>query len=89
MYETFSEIIEDSIQFFKQNWKTLITIILCYLRIFLCSGFSRSEFLMRNSTLEHTFQKENGHMISLKYFLAMGYETLNYLVISLTVYVLI
>ena len=80
---TFGEIIEDSIQFFKQNWKPLLKVLFYYLRIFLGSKYSggRIKYLLQFLQIG-----QQAHQLSaLTYFMSMLFELFNFLVITLTV----
>jgi hypothetical protein len=80
---TFSEIIEDSIQFFKQNWKPLLRSYFAICGFFCVAGLVIG-ILNEKATLEHAARGES--VFGLTYFLSIGYGLINHLVIMLTVY---
>ena len=79
---TFSEIIEDSIQFFKQNWKPLLRSYFAICGFFCATGLVVG-ILNEKATLEHATRGESA--ISITYFLAIVYDLFNYMMITLTV----
>jgi len=79
---SFGEIVDDTVQFFKQNWKPLLR---CY--FFICGFFWVTSFVVSVFNQMQTLQNvANGESVfSLTYFLAIGFEFLNYMMINLTV----
>jgi hypothetical protein len=68
---TFSEIIEDSIQFFKQNWKPLLRSYFAICGFFCVAGLVIG-VLNEKATLEHTAKGES--VFGLTYFLGLCYD---------------
>jgi len=79
---TFSEIIEDSIQFFKQNWKPLLRSYFAICGFFCVAGLVIG-VLSEKATLEHTAKGES--VFGLTYFLGLCYDMFSYMMIALTV----
>jgi hypothetical protein len=78
----FSEIIEDSIQFYKQTWKPLLT---SYLAIcgFFCAAGLLVGLVNEHAVLSRAADGESPFTFT--YFLAMVFELFNYMIITLTV----
>ena len=79
---TFSESIEDSIQFYKQNWKPLLSSYFAICGFFCASGLIIGLF-NEHSVLAHVAEGESAFTFT--YFLAMLFELFNYMVTTLTV----
>jgi len=79
---TFGEIIEDSIQFFKQNGKPLLRAYL-----FICGFFwvTSSVVSVFNQVQVFEHQAKGEPVFSLTYFLSSLYEVVNFLVVTLTI----
>lgn len=79
---TFGEIIEDSIQFFKQNWKPLLRAYL-----FICGFFWLTSLVVSifNQVQVFDHQAKGETVFSLTYFLSSIYEMISFLVITLTI----
>jgi hypothetical protein len=78
---TFSEIIEDSIQFFKQTWKPLLKAYFTICGFFLAASFIVGIFNTA-STLQHTARGES--IFTFTYFMSLLFGLLDYLLITLT-----
>lgn len=78
----FGEIIEDSIQFFKQNWKPLLRAY-----FYICGFFWVASLLVSLFNEIRTIQlvAVGGSVFTFTYFLAIMFELLSFLVITLTV----
>ena len=79
---SFGEIIEDSIQFFKQTWKPLLRSYFSICGFFWAASLIISVFNV-SATLQHQLRGES--IFSLTYFLSLAFEFLNFLMVTLTV----
>ena len=79
---SFGEIIDDSMLFFKQNWKPLLKSY-----FYICGFFWAASLLVSIVNQINTFQRIelNESKYSGTYFMAWGFEYLTFIVITLTV----
>jgi hypothetical protein len=80
-FRQFGEIIEDSIQFFKQNWKPLLKAYFTICGFFLLASLLVSVF-NQVETEQHKAAGESAFTFT--YFAALTFEFLNFLAITLT-----
>jgi len=78
----FGEIIEDSIQFIKQNWKPLLRAYFIICGFFWVAGLAVSLFDV-NQTAHRVALGES--RLGYTYFLAMGFSLVSHIIIILTV----
>ncbi|RKR85624.1 hypothetical protein BDD43_5895 [Mucilaginibacter gracilis] len=78
----FTEIVDDSILFFKQNWKPLIKTYFTICGFFWIAGLIIAVF---NQTQIATLQEKGESIFTLAYFLTLFFSFLNFTILSLTV----